>query len=129
MSLTWRGITKTPGFYNVLFVKLTNPPPPPSFFRVPIVLISLTPALSTVFIQTYLPTRSIVLAITLIFTCRSAVVIGLKIYEYKSPCPDVAQTSLSFFVTDDPRFKPRQIKNMCRLGLCIKLQKSRHFSK
>ncbi len=90
MSLTWRGITKAPGNSNV------NQSPP--LFRVPIVLISLTPALSKVFVLTYLSTRSIVHAIPLIVTSRSAVVSGLKICEYKSPFPDAAQTSLSFLV-------------------------------
>ncbi len=48
------------------------------------------------YILTYLSTRSIVHALPLIVTWRSAVVIGLKIGEYKSHYPDVAQTSLSF---------------------------------
>ncbi len=39
----------------------------------------------------------IVHAIPLVVTWRSAVVIGLKICEYKSHYPDVAQTSLSFW--------------------------------
>ncbi len=41
--------------------------------------------------------RRFVRAIPSIVTWRSAVVIGLKICEYKSPYPDVAQTSSSFF--------------------------------
>ncbi len=40
---------------------------------------------------------TIVHAIPLIVTRRSAVVFGLKICECKCPCPDVARTSLSFF--------------------------------
>ncbi len=57
----------------------------------------LTPAIPTVFILTYLSTRSIVHAIPLTVTWRSVVVINLKICEYKSHYPDVAQTALSFF--------------------------------
>ncbi len=72
-----------------------NPRLHSSPFYVSIVFISLTPAIPTVFILTYLSTRSIVHAIPLIATWRSAVVIGLEICEYKSHYPDVAQTSLS----------------------------------
>ncbi len=36
-------------------------------------------------------------AIVLIVTGRSAAIFGLKVCEHKSPCPDVAQASLSFF--------------------------------
>ncbi len=56
--------------------------------------------MSTVFILTYLSTRSIVHAMPLIVTRRIVVVIGFKFCGYKSHYPDVAQTSLSFFGTD-----------------------------
>ncbi len=72
-------------------------------FYVSIVFISLTPAIPTVFILAYISTRSIVHAIPLIVTWRSAVVIDLKICEYKSHYPDVAQTSFVFLV---PSYSP-----------------------
>ncbi len=59
------------GFSTLIFVQ-PRPPPlgsnPPPLFHVSIVLLSLNPALSTVFILTYLSTRSIVHVIPLIVT-------------------------------------------------------------
>ncbi len=62
-------------FYNA---KLSTPALPPPLFHVSIVLISLTPALSTIFIKTDHSDRSIVRAIPFKVTRRSAVVVGLK---------------------------------------------------
>ncbi len=58
----------------------TLDPKPPPCFHVSIVLISLTPVLSTIFKPTYLSYRSILRAIPVI-----VVVIGLKICENKIP--------------------------------------------
>ncbi len=61
-------------------------------FHDSIVLVRLALALFTRFVLTYLCTRSFAHAIPSIVTRRSAVVIGLKIYENTSPylrrCPD-----------------------------------------
>ncbi len=86
-------------------------PQPYPFFHVSIVLISLVPALSTIFILTFLSTRSILYAIPFIVTLRSVVVIGLKMCENKYPYLDVAQNSLSILVLN----KAAQFKNhTCR---------------
>ncbi len=81
-----------PDLHTVLHLRL-HPPP----FYVLSVFISLAPAQPTVFILPYLSTHSIVHAIPVIVTRRSAVVMGLKICEYKFHYPDVARTSFVFY--------------------------------
>ncbi len=74
----------------------TLEPNPPLPFHVSIVLINLTLALVTIFILAHLSTLSIVHVCSFIDTWRHAEVIDLKICESNYPCPDVAQTFLSF---------------------------------
>ncbi len=86
-------------------------------FYVSIVFISLTPAIPTVFILTFLSTRSIVHAIPLIVTGRSAVVIGLKICEYKSIIPTLPRLPCHFDIYLGYSMKPMLLMHQISLGI------------